>query len=145
MIVVGTLCLLTNLAGVGFVFVDQFVTPLSDETKARRASEGDGPLIRNEPFKPGMGRNPDLVTTDTSLVIGMFAFLSLSIPCAAAIWAGFGMLRLRGYWLSVAGSFAIMPAGVLCCMAGLPVGIWSLSILSSPTWPPRSLEIGNLY
>ncbi len=58
--------------------------------------------------------------------------LALSVSCGAAVWAGFNMLYLRSYWLSVAGSFAIMPGACFCCLAGVPVGIWALSVLRKP-------------
>ncbi len=41
-------------------------------------------------------------------------------------------MNLRSYWLSVAGSFAIMAGGATCCMGGIPIGIWSLSVLYKP-------------
>ncbi len=43
------------------------------------------------------------------------------------------MLRARGYWIAVLGSFlAMIDIGCGCCLLGLPFGIWSLVVLLRP-------------
>jgi hypothetical protein len=112
LMIVGGLSLLFNVTTVGYGFVDQFVTPLSPESAAKR---------ENPP--PG---------DDASTVLGMIAIASFSIASAAAIWAGYNMLRLRSYGLSLAGSVAIMPGAILCCFAGIPIGFWCVVMLLKP-------------
>jgi hypothetical protein len=112
LMVAGALGLAMNILVAGYGYVDAFVTPLSDETKAQVAA----------------GRPIDQNTAAMTIV----ATFGLSIASAAAIWAGFDMLRLRSYWLSVAGSIAIMPGACVCCFAGVPIGIWSLVVLFRP-------------
>jgi len=65
-------------------------------------------------------------------VMAIFMLLCFSGACGMAIWAGFNMIKLRSYWLSVAGSFAVMPGACFCCLAGIPIGIWSLTVLLDP-------------
>jgi len=130
LLVAGGISLFTNLFVAGFGFVDQFVTPLSTETRQRKEAEA---AMRMQPgawpSQPvAAGERADQAST----VMGLFALLSFSVASATAIWAGYGMLRLRSYWLSVAGSFAVMPAASVCCLAGFPVGIWSLTVLLRP-------------
>jgi hypothetical protein len=128
LIVAGALSLFLDLVMPMFVVVDQFVVPLTTETKQKRASieavkQGEVPIAL------GTASLADASSTDASMVLGAFMMVALSIPSAAAIWAGIGMLRLRSYWLSMAGSFAIMAATAPCCLFGVPVGAWSLSVL----------------
>ncbi|QDU24322.1 hypothetical protein [Urbifossiella limnaea] len=75
----------------------------------------------------------DKSTLDGSRPIGfVLTCLSLSVGSAAAVWAGSNMLRARNYWLSVAGAIAVMPGSCLCVVTGVPIGIWSLSVLLKP-------------
>jgi hypothetical protein len=132
LIAAGSISLFCNLFIAGFGYVDQFVTPLTTESRNKRAhleiAGGTTP-----PFSPGMpGTTGGASDEQATVVLTILVLMTLSIAGAAAVWAGFGMLELRGYWLSVAGSFAIMPAGLFCCMAGVPIGIWSLSVLYRP-------------
>ena len=47
--------------------------------------------------------------------------------------ASIQMMRLRGHGLAVAGSvLAMLNLGNLCCILGLPFGIWSLLVLMRP-------------
>ena len=86
---------------------------------------------------PGSGRQDrpglDGATDRETLVYAALGSLYFMMASAVAILAGAGMLRLRGYWFSVAGSFAIM-MGSGCCLffVGIPVGIWSLTVLFRP-------------
>lgn len=109
----GGLSLMFNVLVAGYGYVDTFVTPLSAESKARQTAGGG---------------EDERATTVMSIVVAM----GLSVASAAAGWAGYNMLRLRSYWLSMAGSVAIMPGAFLCCFAGMPVGIWSLTVLLKP-------------
>jgi hypothetical protein len=92
--------------------VDAFVSPLSDEAKAIVVA----------------GREPD----KTSAAITMVAKMSFSVASAAAGWAVYNVLRMRSYWVSMAGSIAIMPGAYLCYFAGFPIGIWALMVLFRP-------------
>ncbi len=131
LIATGLISLFANLFIAGFGYVDRFVTPLTDETRQQHAfMETAG--IANAGFAPGMTGSANVSPDSANAVLTIFTLLSLSVASAAAVWAGYGMLRLRSYWLSVAGSFAIMAGAGFCCMAGIPVGVWSLVILFRP-------------
>ncbi len=132
LIVAGLLSLLMNLTVLGYGFVDQFVSPLSPESKARQES-----LQMNRGMSPslaiGMPSRPtETIPDEMNAVLTIFCCACLALASVVAIWAGFGMLRLRGYWFSVVGSIAIMPAAILCCMGGFPIGVWSLVTLFRP-------------
>jgi|SRR6516225_3177625 hypothetical protein len=101
-IVMGFLGVGLNLLWTIITLIDQFVHPLLAE-----------------PAFPNEGQ----------AMLGIIMYLSLALGAGTGIWAGFSMLKLRSYWLSVAGSLAIMPGGILCFFAGIPVGIWSLIVL----------------
>jgi hypothetical protein len=59
---------------------------------------------------------------------GGFALLNLFI-----IMCGVQMMRLQSWGMSVAGSIlAMVNIGSCCCALGIPVGIWSLTVLMSP-------------
>jgi hypothetical protein len=128
----GIVGLIFNLVVAAFGYVDEFVTPLSTSTQERRAAAetrahgGPSPSAGADDVR-GEG-SPERATAVMTIIV----LLSFSVPCAMAIWAGFNMIRLRSYWLSVAGSIAIMPGACFFCLAGLPVGIWSLVVLFRP-------------
>jgi hypothetical protein len=65
----------------------------------------------------------------SGIVFGaLFALLSLVI-----LIASIQMMRLRSHGFAVAGSvLAMLNLGNLCCLLGLPFGIWSLVILLKP-------------
>ena len=71
-------------------------------------------------------------SNDESRVLAGAMMLSYAAASAISIWVGYNMLKLRSYWMAVAGSFTVMPGGFGCCLAGMPVGIWSLCVLSNP-------------
>jgi hypothetical protein len=121
MMVAGGLGLVFNLLVAGFGYVDEFVTPLTTETQARRAAEAAGGSV-------SAGDDPQR----TSAMLGAVTLFGFAVASAAAVWAGFNMLRLRSYWLSVAGSIAVMPGACVCGFAGVPIGIWSLVVLFRP-------------
>ena len=59
---------------------------------------------------------------------GTFAILNLFI-----IACGVQMMKLQSWGLAVVGSIlSIVNIGGCCCVIGLPVGLWSLSVLMSP-------------
>jgi hypothetical protein len=130
LMIAGGISLFSNLGLAVYGYVDEFVTPLNDETRARKAFEAAGhaeaPL---GPQRPGAGR---LDSPKATVILTVFTLLSFAVASAIAIWAGYGMLRLRSYWLSVAGSVAVMPGACMCCFAGMPVGVWSLTVLFRP-------------
>jgi hypothetical protein len=131
LIAAGIVSLLFNLFVAGFGYVDQFVTPITTDTKNKRAmieavKRGELPITI---ATPGAS---DGLSDEATAVLTIVVLMSLSMASLAAVWAGYGMLRLRSYWLSVAGSFAIMAGGCFCCMSGIPIGIWSLSVLYKP-------------
>src|SRR3954464_1491271 len=66
-------------------------------------------------------------------------------PAATALQGGFAMLnvfiivcavqmmKLQSWGMAVAGSvLAMLNIGSCCCIAGIPVGLWSLAVLMSP-------------
>jgi hypothetical protein len=132
LLIAGVVSLGSNLFMAAFAYVDEFVMPLTTQTQERRALEA---RFQTEPGlgagQPGV--RPDAALSDrTSVALGIVTFLSFALAGAMATWAGYEMLRLRSYWLSVAGSVAIMPGACVCCLAGFPVGIWSLTVLLRP-------------
>ena len=126
LLVAGGLGLCFNLVVATVGFIDELVTPLTTENRERHNAGKVVPLLEAERGQ----RNDDEERTNAAL--GFVTLLILCVPCAMAIWAGVNMIRLRNYWLSVAGSIAIMPGACFCCLAGFPVGIWSLVILFRP-------------
>jgi predicted RNA-binding Zn-ribbon protein involved in translation (DUF1610 family) len=124
LLVVGFLGLVFNLFVAGFGYVDEFITPLSSESKAKAAARGETGK-KEEAGKSVTDRENERGQAIMTIVM----LLSFAVASAMAVWAGFHMMKLRSYWLSMAGSFAIMPAGCFCCLAGFPVGIWSLVVL----------------
>ena len=131
----GVLSLLFNVFIAGFGFVDEFVTPLSDQTKQRKAAED---ARKGRPVAAGKGDKlvADKPVADESdrvaAVMAIVMLMGFSVASVGAAWAGYSMLHLRSYWLSVAGSFAVMPGACFCCLAGVPIGVWSLVVLLKP-------------
>jgi hypothetical protein len=111
-----------NLFMAAFAYVDEFVTPLTTQSQERRALEA------RLHAKQGAGAGPAALRLDgpfsdrTSVALGIVTFLSFALAGAMATWAGYEMLRLRSYWLSVAGSVAIMPARACAASPGSPWG-----------------------
>jgi hypothetical protein len=128
MIVVGAFSLTTNLATAGIGYIDEFVMPLG--IKPAR----DNPM-RGAPGGPFGERVIEPGTPDSdrgTTVLGIIGILFFSLASAVAIWSGYSMLRLRNYWLALAGSNALMPGSCMCCLLGLPSGIWSFVVLVNP-------------
>src|SRR5437762_7089842 len=59
---------------------------------------------------------------------GGFAMLNVLI-----IVCGVQMMKLQSWGMAVTGSIlAMLNIGSCCCVAGIPVGLWSLAVLMSP-------------
>jgi len=69
---------------------------------------------------------------ETSDVVMILMFIGCTAASGLAIWAGYNMLHLRNYALSMVGSFAIMPGACLCLLSGVGIGIWSVIVLHNP-------------
>ena len=128
MIVVGALSLTTNLLTAGIGFIDEFVTPLGIRPPRDIPMRGgpDGPFGAN-------AMQPEMPASDRgTTVVGIIGILFFSLASAIAIWSGYNMLKLRNYWLALAGSIALIPGSCMCCLLGLPSGIWSFLALINP-------------
>lgn len=131
LMIAGGLGLLFNLFLAGFGFVNEFVTPLGTKPEARKTTEATKRV--NPETTPAKADAPVVDKSDRAAgVMVIVMYLGFSAASAVALWAGYGMLRLRSYWLSVAGSFAVMPGACACCLAGFPIGVWSLMVLLKP-------------
>lgn len=128
MIVVGALSLTTNLATAGIGFIDEFVVPLGIKPVRDNSMPGApvGPF-GDRAIEPGAPRS-DRGTT----VLGIIGILFFSFASAVATWSGYNMLKLRNYWLALAGSVALVPGSCVCCLLGIPSGIWSFVVLLNP-------------
>jgi hypothetical protein len=77
------------------------------------------------------GLSADSSTSESGSGLSTFYFLGALVQCFVA-YAGFQMRNLKNYQVAMAGSiFSILPCS-FCCMFGLPFGIWSIAVLSSP-------------
>jgi hypothetical protein len=131
LIAIGCLGLVFNILVIVYGAVTELGIPPGTTGREQRQVAGVTPVNEGPvPDRPAATAARD--SDRASAVMGIIMLLGLSVASAAAAWAGFNMLRLRSYWLSVAGSLAIMPGACLCCFAGLPIGIWSLTVLLKP-------------
>jgi hypothetical protein len=131
LISIGCLSLVFNLLVIVYGLVSESAAPLA--TTGTETRKGLGVATLNEgavPYRPG--GTAALESDKASVALAVIMLLCFSVASAAAAWAGFNMLHLRSYWLSVAGSLAIMPGACFCCFAGFPIGIWSLTVLLKP-------------
>jgi hypothetical protein len=132
LIVAGFLGLAFNLFMAGYGFVKEFATPSGTKSKERKAATQAATTPETKE-KGAVDQGKDDKEHDrAAAVMAIFMLLCFSGACGMAIWAGFNMIKLRSYWLSVAGSFAVMPGACFCCLAGIPIGIWSLTVLLDP-------------
>ena len=60
-----------------------------------------------------------------SLIVGL-------LVAAIILVGGIKMKRLESYGLAMTGSIVAMLPCSLCCLVGLPIGIWALVVLSKP-------------
>jgi hypothetical protein len=132
LLVAGFVGLIFNVFVAGFGFVDEFVTPLSTDGQQRARARAVAAIPAVEERVTDGQAAPREKDDPATAAMTIIMLLSFSVACIMAIWAGFNMIKLRSYWLSMAGSFAVMPGACFCCLAGLPVGIWSLAVLLKP-------------
>ena len=85
------------------------------------------------------GREPVITDEDRRMgymFAGIFFPIVSLISIAAApviIYGGVQMLRQRRYSLAVwAGILALIPLTSVCCIPGIPIGIWALIVLRHP-------------
>jgi hypothetical protein len=128
LLVTGLLGLAGNVLFAAFGVVDGFVMPLTTQSEAEWAAAARVPENQAEYEK----MRADRQRNQAQSVMAIVMLLSFTMASAMAAWAGFNMMKLKSYWLSMAGSIAAMPAGCLCCFAGVPVGIWSIVTLLRP-------------
>ena len=99
MIVVGALSLAVNLTTAGIGYIDEFVVPLGIKPPRDNPMRGDlaGPSAIVQPSgTPGSDRG--------TTVLGIIGILFFSLASPVSIWSGYNMLKLRNYWLALAGS-----------------------------------------
>lgn len=160
LLVVGLLGLALDLLLAGFLFVDDFITPLTEKSLIRPKEEKAKQVPAQKKMNGGAKNLPGLKQwkgkkgvaakseeeakktenqskegeeyDTTTAVMGITLLLILAAASALTVGAGFSMIHLRRYWLSVVGSFAVIPGGCFCVLLGLPIGIWSLIILFKP-------------
>ncbi len=112
MLVLGGLSLLINLA--------QVILCLAAPDFVRQTQ-------MNNPFanlagNPAGGPDPVILETIAGFIFGFVGLINLL--------AGIAMTTRRYYGLAVAGSIlAMLNCSNLCCVLGLPIGIWSLVVL----------------
>lgn len=128
LMVMGLLGLPGNLFMAAFGFVDGFVAPLTTQSQAEWAAISRIPEDQPQYAQALAARQQNQAAS----VMAIVAFFTFALASGMAAWAGLNMMRLRSYWLSMAGSIAVMPAGFLCCFAGVPIGIWSVVTLLRP-------------
>jgi hypothetical protein len=80
------------------------------------------------------GADPELVNMIQSLT-GTYALVSgivVGIVAVVIILGALKMKNLQSYGLSMASSILAMIPCISCCLIGLPIGIWSVVVLSKP-------------
>jgi type IV secretory pathway protease TraF len=86
-------------------------------------------------------KGPDRVITDEDrrlgyMVAGIFFPIVSLISIAASpiiIFGGIQMLRARRYSIALwAAILALIPLTSVCCIPGIPIGIWALIVLRHP-------------
>jgi hypothetical protein len=80
--------------------------------------------------RPWLSDAPQRVT-DLVGVTGIMAMMFFMTANAFVVWAGLQMRHLRSWGASVAAGVLVMLPGA-CIVAGLPIGIWSLYVLTKP-------------
>jgi hypothetical protein len=68
------------------------------------------------------------MTGAVGILMGVLALAVYGV----AIWGALQMRELKNWQLSVVSSILVMLPCSLCCIFGLPVGIWSLVVLMRP-------------
>jgi len=81
----------------------------------------------------GLGASAHGMTPEFVYRTSLIMHVGLLLLCTGVIAGATQMLRQRGYWFAVLGSLLAMGnLTMCCCVLGLPVGIWSLVVLSRP-------------
>jgi hypothetical protein len=108
LVVVGAVGLAASLFNIGWAFVEQGIDPTAPEMVRRFQQGAKGPVA--------------------AAVQTAFALVNVLI-----IFGGVQMMRFRSWGLALtAAILAMLNFGSCCCVAGLPVGIWSLVVLLMP-------------
>lgn len=64
---------------------------------------------------------------------GFVAALLCLVTSPIILYAGIQMSKFRSYGLAKAGAvLSIIPCTTFCCIAGIPIGIWSIVVLGKP-------------
>jgi hypothetical protein len=86
--------------------------------------------MRNDP-RVNPAQIPEMI--DAFIAFGRLTCGVGLVVSPLVVLASILMLRARGYWVAVMGSFlAMLDIGCGCCLLGLPFGIWSLVVLLRP-------------
>jgi hypothetical protein len=81
---------------------------------------------------PGMERMTTMVTGVTGAIGIVTAILGV-IMSVLVLYGALRMKKLSGYnWAMTAAILALIPCIGPCCLAGIPIGIWALVVLSKP-------------
>jgi hypothetical protein len=112
LLIVGILSLLACV----LVSILAFTLPQSNRLSHRYSQVGNSEAER-------LGRT---VGRYAPPIVGIFSW-------AFVIFGAVKMKKLQGRGLAIAASIvAMLPCGYLCCVIGLPIGIWSLVVLNKP-------------
>lgn len=94
----------------------------------RTGPEGMNKSLQNMPFSELFVQRPSPESLFAATLVVGAAFLLISI---GMVVGGVQMLRLRNYWLAIAGSILGIVNIVSFCFSG-PIGLWSLMVLRLP-------------
>ena len=64
----------------------------------------------------------------TAIVVGLLVL----IVAPVIIYGALQMMKLKSHGLAMASSILAMIPCISCCLIGLPIGIWSVIVLSKP-------------
>lgn len=128
MLLVGCVGLVTNLFTAGVGCLGELVPSLGLKSDG---GYGQSALVAT-PYMDAHVVQERAQAERSSFVLGVVAILGAALASAVSIWSAYSMLHLRNYWLAMAGTLALMPGSCLCCLTGVPVGIWSIVVLLKP-------------
>jgi hypothetical protein len=74
---------------------------------------------------------------EAGYIVGWVGGFAVALVCMVTspviLYAGIQMSKVRSYGLARAGAIlSVIPCTTLCCIAGIPIGIWTLVTLSKP-------------
>ncbi len=110
MVIATILSLILNLAGIGFGAAAVQQQPLPDPAAAQQFQ-----MVQ-------------LVQGTTAIVVAILGFVFGAI----VIFGALKMKKLESYGLAMTASILAMLPCSICCLLGLPIGIWSLVTLNKP-------------